>query len=103
MTNLELARLNAGLSQEELATKLGVSRQYINSCERGTRKLGAKKLKECADLLGVSPDSLLRMDLLTTLKGKGLPAALIIDIMHASTEDIHTVWEYLRYLHSEQA
>ncbi len=98
MTNIEIARLNAGLSQQELAEKIGVTRQFIYSCEKGTRKLGVKKLKKCAEVLGVSPDTLLRSDTLTISKDKVLPGGLIIDLMQASSENIQTVWKYLRYL-----
>jgi len=102
MTNLEIARLDAGLSQEELARKLGVTRQYISDCERGVRKFGVRTLIKCADVLGVSPDTLLRSDTLTISKKKALPAELIIDIMSASEENIQAVWKYLRYLRSKK-
>jgi transcriptional regulator with XRE-family HTH domain len=36
-TELRKARLAAGLTQEELAAKAGVSREYINYLERGKR------------------------------------------------------------------
>lgn len=53
-------RRQLGLSQEELAEKLGVSRQAVSRWENGTAMPDAAKLLALSDLTGVPTDALLR-------------------------------------------
>lgn len=53
-------RKKAGLSQEELAEKLDVSRQAVSKWELGAAVPTADKLLEISDLFGVSLDHLMR-------------------------------------------
>jgi len=46
-------RKKIGLSQEELAFRAGVHRNYLGGVERGERNLGLKNIKAIADALGV--------------------------------------------------
>lgn len=50
---LKWARLRAGLSQEQLGDKAGVSQSTIGNLEAGTRN-SARRLPQIADILGVS-------------------------------------------------
>ena len=56
--HLKNARTAAGLSQEELANKIGVSRQAISRWERGEASPDTDNLIELSRVLGVSIDSL---------------------------------------------
>ena len=47
-------RILRGLSQKELADKLGISAQQLNNYESGQRNAGSKMLPALADALGVS-------------------------------------------------
>lgn len=49
------ARLAAGLSQEELAHRSNLHRNYIGGIERGERNVGVLALVEIGRALGVSP------------------------------------------------
>lgn len=49
-----------GWSQEELASRLGVTRQAVGRWESGTAKPDADKIIDLCDLFGVSADYLLR-------------------------------------------
>ncbi len=55
-------RKKSGLSQEELAAKLDVSRQAVSKWELGTAVPTADKLLELSDFFGVSLDYLMRFD-----------------------------------------
>lgn len=56
-------RKKAGLSQEELAEKLDVSRQAVSRWEMGETLPDAKNILELSNLFGVSTDSLLRNEM----------------------------------------
>lgn len=51
------ARLAAGLSQEELAHRSMLHRNYIGGIERGERNVGVLALIEIGKSLGVSPSA----------------------------------------------
>jgi len=52
---VRMMRLARGLSQTDLATRLGITFQQIQKYERGTNRVGAGRLQEMANLLGVTP------------------------------------------------
>ena len=60
--DLKLARDRAGLTQEDIAESLDVSRQAVSMWETGKKSPSSRNLKKLADLLNVSVDSLLRGD-----------------------------------------
>lgn len=45
-------RKQAGLTQEQLSEKIGVTVGYVSQCERGISKINLEKLSEIADILG---------------------------------------------------
>ena len=46
-------RLKQNISQEELAFRCGLSKNYISDVERGTRNISLKKKKKIADGLAI--------------------------------------------------
>lgn len=66
--NLLLLREKAGLSQEKLAEKLGVSRQAVSKWETGQSTPDVDKLMALSRLYGVSVDSLLGLAPLQTIR-----------------------------------
>ena len=55
---LQDLRRDAGLSQEEVAGRLFVSRQSVSKWENGQAEPGVENLKALADLYGVTLDEL---------------------------------------------
>ena len=51
-------RKEKGMTQDELAHAIGLSRPYLAQIEKGTRKLSADRQKEIADALGVDASTL---------------------------------------------
>ena len=47
-------RLGAGISQEELAARANLHRNYVSSVERGLRDVGVSALQRMAAALGIS-------------------------------------------------
>ncbi len=60
--NIRRFRAAAGMSQEELAVRMGVDQGYISSLEAGRRNPTVLTLWHAAIALGVMPEHLLRQD-----------------------------------------
>ena len=56
--NLLRVRRRAGLSQEQLAFRAGVTRNYVGGLERGEKSPTLRTVDKLAEALGVSPDEL---------------------------------------------
>ena len=56
---LKTARKRMGVSQVELAKRLGNTQTFVSKCERGERRIDAVELVEFAEALGVPPQELL--------------------------------------------
>ncbi len=54
-TKLRQRRLVLGMSQTALGDKLGVTFQQVQKYERGQNRLGASRLFNCSQILGVKP------------------------------------------------
>jgi transcriptional regulator with XRE-family HTH domain len=60
--NAARLRKEAGLTQEQLAEKCGLSQQYLSGLEQGRRNPTIVTLYELANALGVSQVDLVRPD-----------------------------------------
>ena len=60
--NLKLARLAHGLSQEELAARACLHRNYIGSVERNEKNISIDNMERLATVLGVDVVDLLTKD-----------------------------------------
>ncbi len=60
--NVRKVRLEAGLTQEQLAARSGFGQQYISDLERGLRNPTIVSLYEIAQALGSTPVALLAPD-----------------------------------------
>jgi transcriptional regulator with XRE-family HTH domain len=54
---LKDARLKAGLSQEDVAEKIGETQSFISKCERGERRIDVLELRIWCDALGINLSS----------------------------------------------
>lgn len=56
---IRASRKSVGLSQEALALKAKVDRSYMGRIERGEANISIELLYQLADVIGVTPDTLL--------------------------------------------
>ena len=61
-SNLRVARLRLGLSQEDLAHRVGKSLTYVGQVERGTRNLTLASVEQIAGWVGLNPLDLFAVD-----------------------------------------
>jgi len=57
--HLKLARVKAGLTQEQLAERAGLHRTFVGLLERGESGLSVERLVDLAEALDVEPAELL--------------------------------------------
>lgn len=77
--NIAIARKAAGLTQEELATKVGYkTKSAINKIEMGLRDLPQKKIAAFADALGTTPGHLMGWDTPAPAAEQGALAAQVL-------------------------
>ena len=50
---LRAARDDAGMTQEQLAKKLGEGQDFVSKCERGVRRLDVVELRQWCRALGI--------------------------------------------------
>ncbi len=58
--NVKAERIRLGYSQESLAEKIGVNREYISRIERGTQNMSLAKITALANYMETNIDNLLR-------------------------------------------
>ena len=58
--NVKAERIRLGYSQESLAEKIGVNREYISRIERGTQNMSLAKITALANYMESNIDNLLR-------------------------------------------
>ena len=68
-------RLLAGMSQGHLAKEIGVSFQQVQKYEKGTNRVGAGRLPQIADILGVPVAALFTEQ----AAGGSVPVTLVAD------------------------
>lgn len=91
---IRIAREDAGLTQNQLAKLMEVSRPTVSEIEAGRRKVSAEELGKMADLFGVSTEWLLGRD-----QSAGMSQDLLLAARHLeklSSNDLERVLELLR-------
>ena len=59
-SRVRMRRMMLGMSQEKLGDALGLTFQQVQKYEKGTNRMGASRLQQDADILGVRGASLFR-------------------------------------------
>jgi|APMI01.1.fsa_nt_gi transcriptional regulator with XRE-family HTH domain len=57
LETLIAAREEAGLTQVELAARLGTTQSFISKCERGERRIDVVEFVEFVTAMGAEPDA----------------------------------------------
>lgn len=58
LTVLKSERERLGITQTDLADRLGNTQTFVSKCERGERRIDAVELVEFAEALGIEPANL---------------------------------------------
>ncbi len=58
---LRETREQAGVTQVELAERIGESQSFVSKCERGERRIDVMELREFCDAIGVSLERFVRL------------------------------------------
>ena len=58
--NVKAERIRKGLTQEALAEKIGVNREYISKIERGTANMSLKKIVNLTNFIGADIKHILK-------------------------------------------
>lgn len=58
--NVKAERIRKGLTQEALAEKIGVNREYISKIERGTANMSLKKIVSLTNFIGANIKDILK-------------------------------------------
>lgn len=82
MKNLILLRQNRGLTQQELADKLGITRASLSHYEKGRREMNYNLLIQTADFFNVSIDYLLEREDMLFVDAR-LPVYQIVEIFNS--------------------
>jgi transcriptional regulator with XRE-family HTH domain len=53
-SRMRMRRMALGMSQEKLATGLGLTFQQVQKYEKGANRMGSSRLQQAADVLGVA-------------------------------------------------
>lgn len=93
--NLKTARLRAGLSQKEVADKIGVAKSTYSLYESGNREPNVNTIKRIAGVLNVSADMLLGLP-----EGYSQPSTLAahFDGDEYTPEQLAKIEEYARFV-----
>jgi transcriptional regulator with XRE-family HTH domain len=78
--NIKRFRINAGLSQEDLAEKAGISVPYLGALERGEKWPGPDTFAGIAQGLGVGPFDLMKPEDASSREVNKIVTKLIADI-----------------------
>lgn len=57
---LRQAREQAGLTQQDLAQRLGETQSFVSKCERGERRMDLVELREFCKAMGISLEKFVR-------------------------------------------
>jgi transcriptional regulator with XRE-family HTH domain len=79
-SRIRLRRTLMGMSQEQLGRQLGVTFQQVQKYEKGTNRVGASRLREIAQALGVSISYFFGEDRLAAVASERGPTAGILDV-----------------------
>ncbi len=77
--NVRIRRMAKGLSQSQLADRLGVTFQQVQKYEKGTNRIGSSRLVRIAEILGLPVTALFDGIENAAPSGRAAPLLLIAD------------------------
>jgi len=89
--NIKLLRTHSGLSQAQLAEKVGISVPFFGAVERGEKWPSAGTVAEIAHALSVQPCDLLKPENASSRDARQVIAKLAVDIADLLNETVRTL------------
>src|SRR3954454_4273834 len=94
---MRMRRMALGMSQEKLATALGLTFQQVQKYEKGANRMGASRLQQAADILGVAVPFFFEGAVGGTYKpAGGRPSQTYIDNFVPSSDGLRLMKAYMR-------
>lgn len=87
-------RAGKGISQKEMAKRLGISRTYLSNIERGVNRVTVFLLEKYCNIFKMSPDEVLEYN----FKEEGLSHALIMELERMPEATKKQLYEMARAL-----
>lgn len=94
--NLKIAREQRGLSQKDVAEKIGVAKSTYSLYESGNREPNVQTIKKIADVLDVSADELLGIPSIPTTR------AAHFDGTEYTEEQLDRIEAFARFIKQEE-
>lgn len=92
--NIKKIRIEKGLTQKELADKVGISGAFMSLIEKGANNPSDENLKKISDVLNVSVDDLKTREIET-------PTIELISLLIKLTEKNKIEWECVDYINKK--
>ena len=95
-SRVRMRRMMLGMSQEKLGDALGLTFQQVQKYEKGTNRMGASRLQQAADILGVAVPFFFEGAPGGHGLGEDAPSTAYVDEFVSSPEGLRLVKAFMR-------
>ena len=95
-SRLRMRRMMLGMSQEKLGEAFGLTFQQVQKYEKGANRMGAGRLQQAAQILGVSVPFFFEGAPGGHKLGEGAPSTAYVDEFVSSSEGLRLIKAFMR-------